>query len=94
MSEKRYMRRYGSFSDGTLLDNVLQKRLSHLEIETLINEQSEDIIRLENKIELLSTENEQLFDAINDIHDYARENNITFILMTIDELLNEGRIRQ
>ena len=60
MTEKRYMRRYGNFSDGTLLDNVLNKQLSHLEVCSLVNEQSEDIIRLGNKIDYLLEENEQL----------------------------------
>ena len=60
MTEKRYMRRYGNFSDGTLLDNVLNKQLSHLEVRSLVNEQSEDIIRLGNKIDYLLEENEQL----------------------------------
>lgn len=60
MTEKRYMRRYGSFIDGTLWDNVLYKQLNHSEVCSLINEQSEDIIRLGNKIDYLLEENEQL----------------------------------
>lgn len=64
---KRYMRRYGSFSDGTLWDNVLEKRLDYLEVETLVNEQAEDIIRLENKVESLLDENDQYRKILQDL---------------------------
>lgn len=64
---KRYMGRYGSFSDGTLWDNVLEKQLDYLEVVTLVNEQAEDIIRLENKVESLLDEIDQYRRLLQDL---------------------------
>ena len=66
MTGKQYMRRYGSFTDGTIYDNVLEKELDFFDVWDLLNEQSEDIIRLEN-------ENEELKQKMDNLFNYFRE---------------------